>query len=89
MACPSPRARFHALAYEIIGDVEGEKPALAPTATDDKAFLSLIRDILRYIVNRVGDVAETVIGWLQASLTTSHHLGTTSPPMNGISRSKP
>ncbi len=60
---PIAARTFHALAYEIIGEVEGEKPALAPTATDDKAFLSLIRDILRYIVSRVGDVAETVIGW--------------------------
>jgi DNA helicase-4 len=60
---PIAARTFHALAYEIIGDVEGEKPALAPTATDDKAFLSLIRDILRYIVSRVSDVAETVIGW--------------------------
>ncbi|WP_306257422.1 UvrD-helicase domain-containing protein [Pararhizobium sp. IMCC21322] len=60
---PIATRTFHALAYEIIGDVEGEKPALAQTATDDKAFLSLIRDILRYIVSRMGDVAEIVIGW--------------------------
>lgn len=60
---PIAARTFHALAYEIIGDVEGEKPALAPTATDDKAFLSLICDILRYIVSRASDVAETVIGW--------------------------
>jgi DNA helicase-4 len=60
---PIAARTFHALAYEIIGEVEGDKPALAPTATDDKAFLSLIRDILRYIVSRVSDVAETVIGW--------------------------
>lgn len=60
---PISARTFHALAYEIIGEVEGEKPALAPTATDDKAFLSLIRDILRDIVSRLSDVAETVIGW--------------------------
>ncbi|MFV0291981.1 MAG: UvrD-helicase domain-containing protein, partial [Paracoccus sp. (in: a-proteobacteria)] len=60
---PIAARTFHALAYEIIGEVEGEKPPLAPTATDDKAFLSLIRDILRDIVNRLADVAETVIGW--------------------------
>ena len=60
---PIAARTFHALAYEIIGDVEGEKPALAPTATDEKAFLSLIRDILRDIVSRLSDIAETVIGW--------------------------
>lgn len=60
---PITSRTFHALAYEIIGAVEGEKPALAPTATDDKAFLSLIRDILRDIVSRDSDLAETVIGW--------------------------
>ncbi|MGM0743132.1 MAG: UvrD-helicase domain-containing protein [Pseudomonadota bacterium] len=60
---PIAARTFHALAYEIIGAVEGEKPPLAPTATDDKAFLSLIREILRDIVNRLTEVAETVIGW--------------------------
>lgn len=54
---------FHALAYEIIGAVEGEKPPLAPTATDDKAFLQLIKDILRDIVSRMADIAGTVVGW--------------------------
>ena len=60
---PIAARTFHALAYEIIGEVEGEKPPLAPTATDDKAFLSLIKDILRDIVSRMTDIAETVIGW--------------------------
>lgn len=60
---PIAARTFHALAYEIIGEVEGEKPPLAPTATDDKAFLSLIKDILRDIVSRLADVAQTVIGW--------------------------
>ncbi|WP_417729610.1 UvrD-helicase domain-containing protein [Roseovarius sp.] len=60
---PVAARTFHALAYDIIGEVEGEKPPLAPTATDDKAFLSLIKDILRDIVSRLVEVAETVIGW--------------------------
>ena len=60
---PVAARTFHALAYEIIGQVEGEKPALAPTATDDKAFLSLIKEILQDVVNRLADVANTVIGW--------------------------
>ncbi|WP_287475200.1 UvrD-helicase domain-containing protein [Thalassococcus sp.] len=63
--CGEPIAArtFHALAYEIIGSVEGEKPPLAPTASDDKAFLSLIKDILRDIVSRMTDIANTMIGW--------------------------
>ena len=60
---PIAARTFHALAYEIIGVVEGEKPPLAPTATDDKAFLSLIKEILRDIVSRMADVAEIVISW--------------------------
>ena len=60
---PVKARTFHALAYEIIGEVEGEKPPLAPTATDDKAFLSLMKDILRHVVATASDVAQTVIGW--------------------------
>ncbi|WP_425044674.1 UvrD-helicase domain-containing protein [Primorskyibacter sp. S87] len=60
---PVTARTFHALAYEIIGEVEGEKPPLAPTATDDKAFLSLIKEILRHIVATASEIAQTVIGW--------------------------
>lgn len=60
---PVAARTFHALAYEIIGVVEGEKPPLAPTATDDKAFLSLMKDILRHVVATASDIAQTVIGW--------------------------
>ena len=38
---------FHALAYDIIGIVEGSKPALADHATDDLAFTNLIKQILK------------------------------------------
>ena len=54
---------FHALAYDIIGSVEGSKPALAAHATDDKAFLALIRDILRDLVRTVTEVSQAIIGW--------------------------
>lgn len=60
---PVAARTFHALAYEIIGEVEGEKPPLAPTATDDKAFLSLMKEILRHVVATASDIAQTVIGW--------------------------
>jgi DNA helicase-4 len=60
---PLEARTFHALAYDIIGSVEGTKPALAAHATDDKAFLALIRDILRTLVATDSDVSRAIIGW--------------------------
>ena len=54
---------FHALAYNIIGEVEGRKPALAAHATDDKAFLALIREILRELVQTSDEVSRSIIRW--------------------------
>jgi DNA helicase-4 len=46
--CGSPvdAMTFHALGYEIIRQVEGQAPALAAHASDDAAFLALLREIL-------------------------------------------
>lgn len=46
--CGSPvdAMTFHALGYEIIRQVEGQAPALAAHASDDAAFLALVREIL-------------------------------------------
>jgi DNA helicase-4 len=60
---PLEARTFHALAYDIIGAVEGSKPALAAHATDDKAFMSLIKDILRYLVKSIAAVSKLIIGW--------------------------
>ncbi|MFI5408062.1 UvrD-helicase domain-containing protein [Kaistia sp. UC242_56] len=60
---PIEARTFHALAYEIIGAVEGAKPALAGHATDDVAFLDLIRQILRYLVKRLSEVSRAIIRW--------------------------
>ncbi|MFG6607626.1 UvrD-helicase domain-containing protein [Sulfitobacter sp. 1A10445] len=46
---PVEARTFHALSYTIIGEVEGGKPAPAAHATDEKAFLVLIRDIVRQL----------------------------------------
>ncbi|PBB29260.1 UvrD-helicase domain-containing protein [Mesorhizobium sp. WSM3882] len=54
---------FHAIAYDIIGIVEGSKPALADHATDDKAFTNLIKQILKDLVLRRSDVSEAIIRW--------------------------
>ena len=60
---PLEARTFHALAYGIIAAVEGNKPALAAHATDDKAFLALLKDILRVLVTSVSDVSKSLIGW--------------------------
>lgn len=60
---PLEARTFHSLAYDIIGAVEGSKPALAAHATDDKAFLALIKDILRALVHTASEVSKSIIGW--------------------------
>ncbi len=52
---------FHAIAYDIIGIVEGTKPALADHATDDMAFTNLIKQILKDLVHRLSDVSKAII----------------------------
>lgn len=54
---------FHAIAYDIIGNVEGSKPALADHATDDMAFTNLIKQILKDLVLQRTDVSEAIIRW--------------------------
>ncbi|MGO7219354.1 UvrD-helicase domain-containing protein [Rhizobium ruizarguesonis] len=54
---------FHALAYEIIGAVEGSKPALADHATDDVAFTNTIKEILKDLVRARPEVSKAVIKW--------------------------
>lgn len=60
---PLEARTFHALAYDIIGTVEGNKPALAAHATDEKAFLALLKEILRALVQTLSDVSKSIIGW--------------------------
>lgn len=60
---PIEARTFHALAYDIIGAVEGAKPPLAAHATDDTAFLDLIRQILRDLMTKVAEVAGALISW--------------------------
>lgn len=52
---------FHAIAYDIIGIVEGSKPALADHATDDMAFSNLIKQILQDLVYRLSEVSKAII----------------------------
>lgn len=52
---------FHAIAYDIIGIVEGSKPALADHATDDMAFSNLIKQMLKDLVYRLSEVSKAII----------------------------
>ena len=54
---------FHALAYGIIDEVEGEAPALAAHATDDAQFFALLRDILLDLASKPGEVVALLIRW--------------------------
>ena len=54
---------FHALAYGIIGEVEGEAPALAAHATDDALFFALLREILIDLASKPGEVVDLLIRW--------------------------
>ena len=63
--CGAPVAAktFHALAYGIIGEIEGQAPALAGHATDDALFFALLRDILIDLASRPGEVLDLLIRW--------------------------
>ncbi|WP_368669456.1 UvrD-helicase domain-containing protein [Roseibium sp. RKSG952] len=52
---------FHAIAYDIIGSVEGSKPALADHAADDMAFTNLIKQILKDLVHQLSEVSKAII----------------------------
>ncbi|RVU04826.1 helicase IV [Rhizobium sp. RMa-01] len=54
---------FHAIAYDIIGLVEGSKPALADHATDELAFTNLIKQILKDLVHTLSEVSGAIIRW--------------------------
>ncbi len=54
---------FHALAYDIIGLVEGSKPALARHAADDALFIDTIKQILKNLVRSDPNVAKSIIKW--------------------------
>lgn len=54
---------FHALGYKIIGAVEGGAPALAPHASDDAQFRTLLRDILMKDVAQLPGLRKLVLKW--------------------------
>ena len=63
---PVESRTFHALSYTIIGEVEGGKPALAAHATDEKAFLVLIRDIVRQLAATDSEASKAIMRWFSS-----------------------
>ena len=68
---PITAQTFHALAYTIIGKVEGSKPALAEHASDDLAFTNLIKQILKDLVATMSEVSKAIIEWFAHFLIES------------------
>ncbi|WP_210184063.1 UvrD-helicase domain-containing protein [Filomicrobium insigne] len=54
---------FHALGYEIIRTVEGQGPALAAHASDDRQFYALLRDILLNDIALKDGSRELLLRW--------------------------
>ncbi|MGI3211173.1 UvrD-helicase domain-containing protein, partial [Roseovarius tibetensis] len=54
---------FHALAYHIIGQVEGTKPPLASHAGDQKRYSDVIQRILRHLVATDEKITNVIVDW--------------------------
>lgn len=54
---------FHAVAYQIIGDVEGSKPPLAAHANDASGLKTTVRQIINDLAERSNDVSGLLLEW--------------------------
>ena len=55
---------FHSLGLAIIGEVEGQRPAIAKAVEDDRALTRLLKGIISELV--VGEIiSETVLAWFR------------------------
>ena len=63
-----PAMTFHKLAYDIIAEVEGRKPPLAPHATDEKAFKVLLKEILLELVGNDRKIGILLLRWFSEFL---------------------
>ena len=57
---------FHSLAYGIIAEVEGSVPPLAHHAADEKAYLALIRDLVRELATEAAETIYLLLQWFSA-----------------------
>jgi len=60
---PVEARTFHALAYDIIGRVEGSKPALAEHAADDLMFSNLIKKIIKDLAGGNSEISRAILRW--------------------------
>lgn len=63
-----PAMTFHKLAYDIIAEVEGRKPPLAPHATDEKAFKVLLKEILLELAGNDRKIGILLLRWFSEFL---------------------
>ncbi len=63
-----PAMTFHKLAYDIIAEVEGRKPPLAPQATDDKALQILLKEMLLQWVENDRKTGLLLLRWFSEFL---------------------
>ena len=54
---------FHALAYDIIKQVEGSAPALAESASDQRAYTALLREIVMEQAAQDSEIAHDLAWW--------------------------
>ena len=55
---------FHSLGLAIIGEVEGQRPAIARVAQDDRAFIDLLKTIVSDLIAD-DEISETVLAWFR------------------------
>ena len=55
---------FHSLGLKIIGEVEGQRPAIASVAQDDRAFIDLLKTIVSDLIADQ-EISETVLAWFR------------------------
>ena len=55
---------FHSLGLAIIGEVEGQRPAIARVAQDDRAFTHLLKTIVSDLIAD-DEISETVLAWFR------------------------
>ena len=55
---------FHSLGLAIIGEVEGQRPAIAKSSEDERKLLSLLKEIISDLIADQ-EISETVLAWFR------------------------
>ena len=54
---------FHSLAHKVIAEVEGDTPALAPYASDEASYKTMLREIIMECAVKIGEITNLLIEW--------------------------